>query len=275
MLIECKIIEMIEIPEKEATGKVAKIYDDIRETLDMSMVNTIWRNLALKEEVLEWVWVSLKPIYQNGSVRHYASKLRSQIDLNSIFQVPRSAFRVLGITDQDREALNNLLDDLAYSNAQNIIAFKSLLHVPSLEKEIEEFKKEHKKRDRYDLPPPINYEDLSCDEKEMFDEIKSIGGSVSVGFPPMWLRGLARYPSIMPLAWAILTQINSNGHLEMMKKATRLGSDEYASVLAGHIKKTSQPDTAKEAIARLVKLCDAIPRAMPVSLALNKAFSVK
>ena len=38
---------MIEIPEIEATGRVAEIYDDIRKTLDMSMVNTIWRNLAL------------------------------------------------------------------------------------------------------------------------------------------------------------------------------------------------------------------------------------
>ena len=56
---------MIEIPEKEAKGKVAEIYDDIRATLDISMVNTIWRNLALKEEVLEWVWYSLKPIYKS------------------------------------------------------------------------------------------------------------------------------------------------------------------------------------------------------------------
>ena len=65
-----KGLKMIEIAEKEATGKVAEIYDDIRKTLDMSMVNTIWRNLALKPEVLEWVWSSLKPIYKNGSVRH-------------------------------------------------------------------------------------------------------------------------------------------------------------------------------------------------------------
>ena len=57
---------MFEIPETEATGRVAEIYDDIRQTLDMSMVNTIWRSLALKEEVLEWVWSSLKPIYQNN-----------------------------------------------------------------------------------------------------------------------------------------------------------------------------------------------------------------
>ena len=43
--------EMFEIPETEATGRVAEIYDDIRQILNMSMVNMIWRSLALPEEV--------------------------------------------------------------------------------------------------------------------------------------------------------------------------------------------------------------------------------
>ena len=72
---------MIEIPETEATGKIAEIYDDIRQTLDMSMVNTIWRNLALQEEVLEWVWYSLKPIYQKG----FSSSLRLETSLPDKF----------------------------------------------------------------------------------------------------------------------------------------------------------------------------------------------
>ena len=105
----------------------------------MSMVNTIWRKIAVEEEVLEWVWYSLKPIYQNGSVRHYASKLRSQIILDDGHPMPLSAFRILGISDRDKDTLNNLLEDLAYSNAQNIIAFKSVLHEPSGAQEIEEF----------------------------------------------------------------------------------------------------------------------------------------
>ena len=32
---------MFEITEKEATGEVAEIYQDIRETMDMPFVNTI------------------------------------------------------------------------------------------------------------------------------------------------------------------------------------------------------------------------------------------
>ena len=264
---------MIEIPETEATGKIAEIYDDIRQTLDMSMVNTIWRNLALQEEVLEWVWYSLKPIYQNGSVRHYASKLRSQINLDDVCPIPLSAFRILGISDRDRDTLSNLLEDLAYSNAQNIIAFKSLLNEPSDVHEIEEFASKCDHRRKYDLPQPINFEDLSPDERELFREIQSIGGSVSVGFPPMWLRGLARYPSTLPLAWAILTQIEANGQLAIMKKDTREASNHYSSILSAHIKRIPIPNSASEAIERLGKLCDAIPRAMPVCLTFKKAFS--
>ena len=40
---------MIEGPALEATGKVAEKYDDIRKTLGMSMVNTIWRNPINRE----------------------------------------------------------------------------------------------------------------------------------------------------------------------------------------------------------------------------------
>ena len=264
---------MFEIPEIEATGRVAEIYDDIRQTLDMSMVNTIWRSLALKEEVLEWVWSSLKPIYQNGSVRHYASKLHSQINLDNVPPIPLPALRILGVSDKDKDDLKNLMDDLAYSNAQNIIAFKALLNEPSRENDIEAIPPKIDPRKKYDLPKPINLEDLSTDEKELFEEIRSIGGTVSVGFPPMWLRGLARYPSIMPLAWAILTQLEATGQLADMKEVTRESSDRYSSVLSAYVERAPRPDTASEAIERLGKLCDAIPRAIPVCLALKKAVS--
>ena len=96
---------------------------------------------------------------------------------------------------------------------------------------------------------------------------------MSVGFPPMWLRGLARYPSTLPLAWAILTQIEANGQLAIMKKDTREASNRYSSILSGHIERIPRPNAAGEAIERLDKLCDAIPRAMPVCLTFKKAFT--
>ena len=96
---------------------------------------------------------------------------------------------------------------------------------------------------------------------------------MSVGFPPMWLRGLARYPSIMPLVWAILTQLEAAGQLADMKEVTRESSDRYSSILSAYVERAPRPDTASEALERLGKLCEAIPRAIPVCLALKKAVS--
>ena len=96
---------------------------------------------------------------------------------------------------------------------------------------------------------------------------------MSEGFPPMRLRGLARYPSIMPLVWTILTQIEATGQLADLKEVTREASDRYSLILSAHVERTPRPDTASEEIERLGKLCNAIPRAIPVCLALKKAVS--
>ena len=39
---------MFEVTEKEATGEVAEIYQDIREMMDMLFVNTIWEEFCDK-----------------------------------------------------------------------------------------------------------------------------------------------------------------------------------------------------------------------------------
>ena len=87
---------MFEITEKEATGEVAEIYQDIRETMNMPFPQTIWRNLATKEGALQWVWYSLKPIYQSGAVAHYASELRSSLDVPSVSTIPADIISIKG-----------------------------------------------------------------------------------------------------------------------------------------------------------------------------------
>ena len=44
---------MFKITEKEATGEVTEIYQDIRETMNMPFPQTIWRNLATKEGAIQ------------------------------------------------------------------------------------------------------------------------------------------------------------------------------------------------------------------------------
>ena len=58
---------MFEVTEK-ATGEVAEIYQDIRETMDMPFVNTIWRILRQKK-VSPMGMVFLKQSMSPGRLR--------------------------------------------------------------------------------------------------------------------------------------------------------------------------------------------------------------
>ena len=57
------------ITEKDATGEVAELYADIRQTLGVPLVNLIWRNLATIPGALAWAWLSVKPVFENGQSR--------------------------------------------------------------------------------------------------------------------------------------------------------------------------------------------------------------
>lgn len=57
-----------EIYEEEAIGRTAEIYDDIRTTLQLPMVNMIYRRLAINEEALDWCWENMKPVILTGAI---------------------------------------------------------------------------------------------------------------------------------------------------------------------------------------------------------------
>jgi hypothetical protein len=44
------------VSEAAATGEIAEIYSDIRNTLGTSVVNLIWRNMATMPGALRWTW---------------------------------------------------------------------------------------------------------------------------------------------------------------------------------------------------------------------------
>ena len=266
---------MFEITEKQAKGEVAEIYQDIRKTMNMPFPQTIWRNLATKEGALQWVWYSLKPIYQSGAVAHYASELRSSLDFSSVSTIPESAFNILGISDQDRQHISVFLDSLNFGNSQNIIGLSAIYSDPLGEVTTRTFKKPAERK-YSDLPPLIDPNTLGENEKALFDIINQIGQDVTVGFPPAWSRGLARWPKLLPIIWNTLSMIEADGRLEQLKQKTKYEAFKNSSILASQINKIPPPEIGNQVIEQLKKLTQGgIPRALPVGLILHKFFDIK
>ena len=61
-----------ELPESQATGRIADIYDDIRRFSGVPYVSSLQRYLATLPGVLEWAWAALRPQWRRASFRRPA-----------------------------------------------------------------------------------------------------------------------------------------------------------------------------------------------------------
>ena len=161
----------------------------------------------------------------------------------------------------------------SFGNSQNIIGLSTLYSDPSDGGVNRTFKK-FEKRQNSDLPPLIDLDMLSKDEKDLFDVINQIGQEVSVGFPPALLRGLARWPKLLPIIWNTLSMIDSDGRLEQLKQKSRDEAFKNSSILASQINRINAPEVGEQVLEQLKNLTQGgIPRMLPVGLLLHKMLS--
>jgi hypothetical protein len=66
---------LAEVPEAEADGEVASLYDDIRRVAGVSTVPLVYRALAVEPAVLEAIWTDLAPNLADAEVRERAAAL--------------------------------------------------------------------------------------------------------------------------------------------------------------------------------------------------------
>jgi len=67
-MTEPRIATVRPVAENEATGRVAEIYADIRQTKNIDFVPNFWRTLATNPTLLELVWNELKTLMHPEAV---------------------------------------------------------------------------------------------------------------------------------------------------------------------------------------------------------------
>jgi len=63
------------IEEKEATGKVKEIFEDIKQKRNIQSVNNFWKMLANEPETLERTWNSLQQVMKKGALDEMTKEL--------------------------------------------------------------------------------------------------------------------------------------------------------------------------------------------------------
>ena len=115
------------IDEAKATGQTAQIFDDIRTTMEIPIVTSIWRGLATMDDSLSKVWTAAKPIYTTGAPLNALNAMPNALEL----PVPKSLFspqlQKLGIRPDDLQQIRNIINAYNKSNGMNLMALSALI----------------------------------------------------------------------------------------------------------------------------------------------------
>jgi hypothetical protein len=72
---------LAELPETQASGRIAQIYDDIRRFSGVPYVSSLQRYLATLPGVLEWAWTALRPAMASGVIPETGWRLAADVRL--------------------------------------------------------------------------------------------------------------------------------------------------------------------------------------------------
>jgi hypothetical protein len=101
---------MNELAERDATGEIAAIYDEIRRCCAVPYVSSMQRHLATRPGWLPWVWAALRPAFVSGRAQEAAWRITAEIDLPRVEPVPRESLRAWGV-DAGAEATIRVVCD--------------------------------------------------------------------------------------------------------------------------------------------------------------------
>jgi hypothetical protein len=260
--------------ESDAKGEIADIYADIRNVLDTSVVNLIWRNLATMPGALEWTWSTVRPLYLGDAPLH-AEAVRRTIALPDCPGFSTDTLLAAGLDEAERALICDVLDSYQYTNALALVVLSALLaHFEPRPAGTVTAADTAPKPSGAKIPelPPMDA--LDPEVAALVGELNSFGEDTEPQLIASMYRHLAYWPAYLALVRTMLAPLQRQGRLNALTLSTRALGYAHGAVLASQLKPATPPDTLKGAlascrlfvehpIARMTGLCALIRRATP------------
>ena len=225
------------IAEADATGAIADLYEDIRVTLGVPVVNLIWRHLATFPGGLAWAWEALKPLYGGGAISIEAHALRDGLEAPVIPGLTGPALAALGLSSADIAQINMILSSYERSNAMNMIALGALLaRLEGSDWRIGPTTEQRAPRDsRVDgkMPPLLAVEEMDPQLRALVEALNEIGGRTDI-MPSMY-RHLANWPPYLGVLSVLLTPFASEGRFDPLIQGVVAEGRRRSAALAGSL----------------------------------------
>ena len=110
-----------ELPETQATGRIATIYDEIRRFSGVPYVSSLQRYLATLPGVLEWAWGALRPAMVSGVIPETGWRLAGDMRLWPAPPVTTTQLRDWGIDATGLASIRNIAANFVRVSPVNLV----------------------------------------------------------------------------------------------------------------------------------------------------------
>ena len=197
------------ISEAEATGEIAVCFADIRSTMQLPLLTSIWRTLAGVEGGLQTVWSASKPLFASG----FPDSLLTRFQNPSLLPVPSESALVrlknAGLSRESLEVIQGLVDVYTRSNSLNLLVLTALFANPT--DQLEEEKPTQRAIEIPELPRLLEPHEIEPATWRLLLDINEFGASPDEpGLATLW-RHLAHWPEALSVLYDALLPLQKNG----------------------------------------------------------------
>ncbi|UCH47412.1 MAG: hypothetical protein JSU95_15235 [Betaproteobacteria bacterium] len=259
------------VDEATATGATAKIFADIRETMGLPILTSIWRGLASMDDSLGAVWSAAKPIYLSGHPETALARVVEQSDLPVPELLPPTLLACAGIDISQLEAIRTIVDAYNRSNGMNLVALAAVVS-PQADAREEACPVTTPKWGAF--PALMARDAIDDDTWELIRHVNAFGApSIDAHVATLW-RHLGHWPNLLALIYCAFAPLHADGSIsaatDRMIKLTRqegarmahwrnedvVLSEQARNTLIGYVSTPTQ-------VARMVTIGHAIARWLP------------
>ena len=237
-----------EISERDATGRVAELYEEIRRTVGLPLVNLVYRVLAATDR-LDDAWQQLGPNLRDAGISTAADDVVAQVTIDCP-AIPPAALASVGLAGSSLASARSTVAAYMHGNSRNILAVTALLAgAPGGGSEPPPSGELPPPR-AWDILPMAGLDTLDAQTRALIDEMSAPLVTPGEGaLVPSLLRHFANEPALLAVLWTAVAPAVESGRVAEVAEQVASRARELASLLPYAVEPLSDEQT-RETLAR-------------------------
>jgi hypothetical protein len=238
------------IDESAAVGETALVFAEIRRTMDIPLVTSIWRGLAGMDGGLRPVWDAAKPIYESGEPERALARSITVADLPSPEPLAPTALTCIGMTEGDVRTAHAVIAAYNRSNGLNLMALSTLIAPTTTEAgAVPAAVSQASPAQWPPLPPLLPREAIAAETWDIIRSVNAFGAfGIDAGIATLW-RHLAHWPALLALIHCAFAPLQSRGLIDEAN-ARLVALSEAEGARMAHLRPTL-PALSPQALAAI------------------------